>query len=409
MYHLLNKKLLLQCHIELEKNKARGIDGVGKEEYGDNLEEKIERLVESLKNKAYKPKASLRVRIPKENGKTRPLGIASYEDKIVQLALKKILEAVYEPRMLDCMYGFRAGRGCHDALKALNLSLEKGRTNWVYDADVKGYFDNLSHEWIRKTVGVHISDPNMLRLIERFLKAGIMENGVYSDSETGTIQGGNISPIIANIYMHYMLALWFYKVVKPNCKGNCSITIYADDFVACFQHKEDIEKFDMLIKERLKQFGLELEPEKTRMLQFGKYAEENAKRNGRKPETFNFLGFTHYCSKSNGGWFRVKRKTSRKKYRLKVKTFEAWLIKNRTIPLKQLMKQVNIKLVGHYKYYGITDNIKMLRRFLNEVEKMLYKWLNRRSQRNSYNFNKFKQMLTYYPLAKPKIYISIYD
>ncbi|NLO09001.1 MAG: group II intron reverse transcriptase/maturase [Clostridiales bacterium] len=409
IYHMMNEELLLECHKELSKKKAVGIDGISKEEYSENLEKNLKALVKKLVTKSYKPSPVKRVQIPKDNGKTRPLGIAIYEDKIVQLALKKIIEAIYEPRFLECMYGFRPSISCHDAVKKLNYLIENQRTNWIYDADIKGYFDNLSHEWIMKTLGVHIGDTNIMRLVNRFLKAGIIEDGVYEDTDDGAIQGGNLSPLIANIYMHYMLTLWFYKVVKPQCKGQCDLVVYADDFVVCFQYKEDILKFNDMVNKRMEMFGLELEPTKTRMLEFGKYANENqGKRNKRKAETFDFLGFTHYCSKSQKGWFRVKRKTSKKKFRAKVKNFKEWLIKARTLPLKTLMEKVNLKLLGHYRYYGITDNSKMIRRFYNEVEKLLYKWLNRRSQRNSYNFEKFRMMLKLYPLLKPKIYVSVY-
>lgn len=207
-----------------------------------------------------------------------------------------------------------------------------------------------------------------------------------------------------------MLALWFERAVKPTCEGNCSLTIYADDFVACFQYKNEAEMFHRLLKERLKLFRLELEPNKTRLIEFGRFAETNChRRNKSKPGTFDFLGFTHYCSKSQRGWFRVKRKTSKKKFKIKVSNFKKWIIENRTLPLKEIFEKVNLKLRGHYHYYGITDNTKMIRRFYFEVEKLLYKWLNRRSQRNSYNFDKFRMMLSYYPLEQPKIFVNIYD
>lgn len=410
LYHLLNKELLFQCHKELDKNKAVGIDGISKKMYGENLNENLDNLVERLKKKSYKPQPSLRIQIPKDNGKTRPLGIAVYEDKIVQLALKKIVEAIYEPRFLDCMYGFRPNRSCHDAIKSLNTDIERQQTNWILDADIKGFFDHLDHEWIMKVIGVHIKDPNINKLINKFLKAGIMENNVYHDTDEGVAQGSNLSPVIANIYMHYMLALWFERAVKPMCEGNCSLTIYADDFVACFQYKNEAEMFHRLLKERLKLFRLELEPNKTRLIEFGRFAETNChRRNKSKPGTFDFLGFTHYCSKSQRGWFRVKRKTSKKKFKIKVSNFKKWIIENRTLPLKEIFEKVNLKLRGHYHYYGITDNTKMIRRFYFEVEKLLYKWLNRRSQRNSYNFDKFRMMLSYYPLEQPKVFVNIYD
>ena len=354
LYHLLNKELLFMCHKELDKNKAVGIDGVNKAMYEEKLDENLKNLVSRLKNKAYKPQASLRIQITKDNGKTRPLGIASYEDKLVQLALKKIIEAVYEPRFLECMYGFRPGRGCHDAVKALGKAIEQGKTNWVIEADIRGYFDHVSHEWMMRVLGVHIKDPNILRLVQKFLKAGIMENGVYKDTEEGTAQGSNLSPVISNVYMNYMLALWFYKTVKPSCMGSSSITIYADDFVCCFQRKSDAEKFYILLQERLKMFGLELEMSKTRLIEFGKYAEENRKEKGLgKPETFDFLGFTHYCSRSRGGWYRVKRKTSKRKFKAKIKSFKQWIIHNRVLKIKEIMKKVNEKLRGHYHYLWI--------------------------------------------------------
>lgn len=407
LYHMLNKELLMQCHKELDKNKAVGIDGVSKSMYHENLDKNIDDLVKRLKNKAYKPTPSKRIYIPKTDGRRRPLGIAVYEDKIVQLALKKIVEAVFEPRFLECMYGFRPGRGCHDALKNLSRNIGKSKINYIIDADIKGFFNNVSHEWMMKFVEVRIKDPNINHLIYKFLKAGIMENNVYEDTNSGTPQGSNLSPVLANICMHYTLTLWFSKVIIPKMKGQCFITVYADDYVCGFQHKWEAEEFYKLLVKRLNKFNLELEPSKSRMMEFGRFAERNAKDG--KPETFDFLGFTHYCSKSKSGWFRVKRKTSSKKFKAKVNDFKEWIKQNRTMKLKELMPKVNVKLRGHYQYYGITDNTKMLKRYHYEVEKLLYKWLNRRSQRNSYNFEQFKMMLKYYPLVQPRIYVNIYE
>jgi len=268
LYHLLNKELLMQCHKELNGKKAVGIDGISKAQYTENLDENLDNLVLRLKNKSYKPMPSKRVHIPKGNGGKRPLGIAVYEDKIVQLALKKIVEAVFEPRFLNCMYGFRPNRGCHDALRALNSS--------------------VPHEWMMKFIEVRIEDPNINRLIFKYLKAGIMENGVYEPTEEGTAQGSNLSPILANIYMHYVLRLWFYKVIIPQFKGQCFITVYADDYVCCFQYKWEAEKFYKMLKERLRKFNLELELSKSRLIEFGRFAESNRKKRGEgKPETFS--------------------------------------------------------------------------------------------------------------------------
>ena len=410
LYHLLNKELLMECHRVLDGKKAIGIDGVSKADYEKNLEENIDSLVTRLKNKAYRPMPSLRKYIPKGNGKVRPLGIACYEDKIVQLALKKIVEAVYEPKFLDCMYGFRPQRGCHDALKSLNRNIERGKVNYVLDADIKGFFNHVNHEWMMKIVEVHIKDPNINRLILKYLKAGIMEEGVYEDTKEGTAQGSNVSPVLSNMYMHYALTLWFHKVVKPQFKGECYITVYADDFVCCFQYKWESERFLEMLKQRLKKFNLELEQTKTRLIEFGRFAKiDRMKRKEGKPETFDFLGFTHYCSESRNGKFRVKRRTCRKKFTAKVRDFKEWIKKNRTLKVTVLIDKINTKLIGHYRYYGITDNGRMIRQFQHEIKMLLYLWLNRRGQRKSYTWGRFDRFMKYHPLVKPKIYVSIFD
>lgn len=383
--HLINKEMLENCHREMDKNKAAGIDGVSKEMYGENLDENLERLVKALKHKTYRPQPVKRVHIPKDNGKTRPLGIAVYEDKLVQQALKKILEAVFEPRFRDCMYGFRPGRSCHDALKSLNAIIQKGSTSYILDADIEGFFNHIDHELLIKFVEVRMKDPNIIRLIRRLLRAGITENGEHKITEEGAEQGSGCSPILANIYMHYVLVLWFYKVVKPQFKGFCEIVVYADDFVCCFQYKNEAEQFYEMIKERFGRCGLKLEESKSRLLEFGRFAEANRIRRGEgKPETFDFLGFTHYCSKSRKGYFRVKRKTSKKKFRGKLKLFTDWVKQNRILRKKELIDKLNVKLAGYYRYYGITDNFKTMDRFWRKVVRAIFIWLNRRSQRKSY-------------------------
>jgi group II intron reverse transcriptase/maturase len=407
IYHLLNKELLLQCHKELSKNKATGIDGMTKAEYEKDLDRNIQDLLKRLKNKSYKPLPTLRTYIPKSNGKQRPLGISCYEDKIVQLALKKLMEAIYEPRFLDAMYGFRPKRGCHDALKALNWAIESNYTNWVLDADIRGFFDHIDQELLMKCIEIRVKDPNILWLVKKFLKAGLMEHNVYQATDEGVAQGSNLSPLLANIYMNYMLVLWFYQEVKASMKGQALLIVYADDFVCGFQNKWEAERFHQLLKDRLARFGLELEESKSRLIEFGRFAVDNAKPS--KPETFDFLGFTHYCSKSQKGYFRVKRKTSKKKYHEKVRNFKVWMKANRTLPLKELMKTVKAKLIGHYNYYGITDNYPKTKQYFYEVQRQLLKWLNRRSQRCSYTIQGFNDMLKYYPLPTPSIRVNIYE
>ena len=410
LYHLINEELLRECHREMDGNKATGVDQVTKAEYEANLGGNIRNLVERLKRKNYKPQPSLRVYIPKVNGKMRPLGMAAYEDKLVQDALSRVLNAVFEPKFRSTMFGYRPNLGCHDALKEVTRLIENGRTNFVVEADIKGYFNNMEHERILELIRFRISDPNILWLVKKTLTAGVVEEGKWQPTVKGTEQGNLASPIIANIYMHYGLALWFDKVYKKECRGECGLVIYADDFVATFQYKEEAQRFLKAVEERFASMGLELEPTKTRLMEFGRFAETNRKSKGQgKPETFDFLGFTHHCSKSNKtGKFRVKRKTVAKKFRLKIKEMNMWLKSNRHLRLKDLFLKLNQKLRGHFQYYGITDNSPSIGRFAQETTHLLFKWLNRRSQKRSYTWEGFGQLLKIFPLAKPKIYVSVY-
>ena len=410
LYHLINEELLRECHKELDGNKATGVDNVTKAEYEVNLDENLKDLVHRLKYKSYKPQPSLRVFIPKINGKLRPLGMAAYEDKLVQSALGRILMAVYEPKFRDNMYGYRPNLGCHDAIKELNRLIEKCKTNFVFEADVKGFFNNMKHEVILDLIKFRITDPNILWLIKKTLTAGVMEDGKWQPTISGSEQGNLASPVIANIYMHYALALWFDTVFKKECKGECGLVIYADDFVATFQYKWEATKFHAAIQERFAKFGLELEPTKTKLLEFGRFADQNRKERGEgKPETFDFLGFTHSCSKSHkNGWFNVKRRTANKKQRMKLKEMNLWLKQNRTLRVRDLISALNRKLRGHYQYYGITGNVDCTADFLFHTQKLLFKWLNRRSQRKSYSWDGFNELLKVFPLAKPRVYFNLY-
>lgn len=406
--HLINKEMLKRCHEKMDGKKAVGIDRVTKEEYGQKLEENLDRLEERLKKKAYKPKPARKVEIPKENGKTRPLSIYCYEDKLVQAALKEILEAVFEPCFYDEMMGFRPGRSCHQALQKLNVMLMRNKTSYVLDADIKSFFNHLDHEWIIKFIESKIKDPNILRLVKRTLKAGVMEDYQYNATEEGSGQGSGCSPVIANIYMHYVLLWWFKEKVKPLMKGYCDLVIYADDFVVCVQYKKDAERFYEMLKRRMRHFGLSMEEEKSRLIEFGRYAQEKAQRRGGKPATFDFLGFTHYCSKSRNGKFRVKRKTSKKKFRKKCKEMNLLIKGMRHNKVRFIIKKLNQILTGYYHYYGITDNIRSIHGFYERIKGILFYWLNRRSQRRSYTWEGYIEMLKCYPLAKPKIYVSIH-
>lgn len=410
LYHLINKELLIKCHKELDGKKATGVDRVTKQMYQANLEENIDNLVKRLKNKGYKPTPSLRVYIPKGNGKLRPLGISSYEDKIVQLALKKVLEPIFEAKFKDNMYGFRPNNGCHNAIKFVQNTIHKGKINYIVDADIKGFFDHVNHDWLLEMLKLNISDTNILNLINKYLKAGILDKGEYFETDEGTAQGNIISPLLANIYMHYVLVQWYNVVVKPNSKGETFLVVYADDFITGFQYEWEAKAYYEALKLRMAKFGLSLEESKSRLIEFGRFARQNrAKKGLGKPETFNFLGFTFYCGKTRDGRFSVQLKTNSKKFRQKLKDLKIWLYDNRTMRLKELIKMLNKKLIGHYQYYGVSSNSRMTANYLHRAKQLLFKVLNRRSSRKSYLWDTFLEMLKTYPLAKPKVYFSLYS
>ncbi len=410
LFHLVNVELLRSCFLKLRKDAAAGIDQVTKTEYGTNLEENLTELVGRLHRMAYIPQPVRRVFIPKPGSKKqRPLGIPALEDKLVQAGLTRILTAIYESDFIDDSYGFRPNRGCHDALRALSLTVENGPVNHIVDADIKGFFDNVDHEWMKRFLEHRIADNRVVRYIVRFLKAGVMNEGVIEESDTGTPQGGIISPILANIYLHYSLDLWFCKVFQKTCSGYSKLIRYADDFVVCFQQETDAKRFHKELEERLAKFGLEVSPEKTKVIEFGPLAATKAERRGNKPDSFDFLGFTHYCSRTRDGRrFRMKRTTSRKKFSAAIRKFKDWLKENRTLPTPDLMVKVSVRLQGHYAYYGVTDNSSGITRYAYEARNLLFKWLNRRGNRGRMNWKKFNRLLERFPLPKPQIRVSMW-
>jgi len=410
LFHLMNVEMLRECFRQLRKDAAAGIDKVTRKEYGANLEKNLTALVEKLHRMSYIPLPVRRVYIPKPgSSKERPLGIPALEDKLVQAGLARILSAIYEQDFIDDSYGFRPGRGCHDALRALSDEVEGGRIHYIVDADIKGFFDNVDHEWLMKFLGHRIVDKRVLRYVKRVLKAGIMEEGAVSASDKGTPQGGIVSPILANIYLHYSLDLWFTRVFQKGCYGQSRMIRYADDFVVCFQREVDATRFRHELDERLFRFGLEISPEKTKTIEFGSFAEAKAKKRGGKAATFDFLGFTHYCSRSrNGRHFRMKRVTSHKKFTAKIRMFRDWLKASRTLPTDELMEKVASKLRGHFAYYGVTDNSRGISRFAYEIRCLLFKWLNRRGKRGCMNWEKFNLFLKKFPLPRPRIMVNLF-
>jgi len=319
-----------------------------------------------------------------------------------------ILNEVYEPIFLNVSYGFRQGKSCHDALRALNDIIATEKVSYIVDADIKGFFDNVDHEWIMRMLEHRISDTNLLRLIKRFLIAGIMEQGEWEESDKGTPQGGLISPILANVYLHYALDLWFEKAVKRECRGEAYFIRYADDFVCCFQYRDDAEMFYANLKARLAKFKLEIAGEKSKIIEFGRFAEENLAKKGDKPDTFDFLGFTHYCGKSQNGKFRVKRTTSKGKLKSKLKKIKGWMRENINKPVVELIKELNVKLDGHYNYFGITDNTCGIKKYAYVVRRALVRHINRRRQGKPCNFLVFERLMVNYPIRPPSIRVSIF-
>ena len=412
LYHLMDMELLRGCFERLRGDAAAGIDGKTKAQYAENLEENLAELVTRLHRMAYIPQPVRRVYIPKPgSAKQRPLGIPALEDKLVQAGMTRILEQIYEQDFIDDSYGFRPERSCHDALRALSETVESGRSEWIVEADIKGFFDNVDHDWLMAFLEHRIGDKRVYRMVKRFLKSGVMEEGKRYASDEGVPQGGSISPILSNIYLHYALDLWFEKGFRKTCKGKARLIRYADDFVACFAAQSDAERFRRELTSRLAKFGLEVEPTKTKVLAFGPHAAARAKREGKsKPETFDFLGFTHYCSRTRDGKrFRMKRVTARKKLRAKLAAFTQWLKDNRAkMSTRELWEKVRAKLRGHYAYYGVTDNSPGICRFYREAKRLLFKWLNRRSQRRSMTWEKFNLMDNRFPLPRPRIRVSLF-
>jgi len=398
LFHLMNKAFLLECFLQLNGKAASGIDNISKEKYARNLDANLDDLVKRLHQMSYQPQPVLRVYIPKPGStKQRPIGIPTLEDKLVQAGLVKILQAIYEQDFISDSYGFRPVRNCHDALRALSKTVANKPIHYIAEADIKGFFDNVDQEQLMAFVSHRIADNRILRYIKRFLKAGISEDGLHKASERGTPQGGVISPLLANIYLHYTLDLWFEKRIKRQCQGYARLIRYADDYVVCFERASDAKYFMEEMEVRLNQFHLEVAPEKTKLFEFGLFAQSKARSRGERTTTFDFLGFTHYCSTDRYG----------KRFTAKLVGYKEWLRANRTRPTLEILKTTAAKLRGHYGYYGVTDNSKKINSFFYEVKKTLFKWLNRRGKRGCYTWEKFELLLARYPLPEPRIKVTL--
>ena len=395
-----NEETLMTEHRKQNRKKAVGVDGVSKDKYDENAEENIRELVKRMKKFQYKPLHVKRVYIPKANGKKRPLGLPSYEDKLVQGVMAGILNDVYEPRFLDCSYGFRENRNSHQVVRYINQSIMCRKVNYVLEADIKGFFDNVDHDWLMKFLEHDIADKNFLRYIKRFLIGGIMEGTELKESDRGTPQGGLISPVLANVYLHYVLDLWFEKGIKPRLKGEAYYVRYADDFLIMFQYENEARKVMQVLIPRLGKFGLEVAEEKTRILPIGRFK-------GTK-EDFDFLGFTFYNTKTRTGKYRVGVRTSKKKLKAKKQAAKAWLKTRLTKPVADTMKTLAAVIRGHCNYYGVNGNYHAIQNFWKYLKYATYRMLNRRDQKGKFRYEKYLRVWNYY-IAEPHLTKDIWD
>ena len=382
LLHHITPELLLSSYEALRPKASPGIDGVTWQTYGENLENNLRDLHERMHSGRYRAKPSKRAWIPKADGRRRPLGIAALEDKVVQQATKTVLEQIYEEDFLGFSYGFRPGRSQHDALDALWVGLTQRKIGWVLDADIRGFFDTINHAWMKRFIEHRIADRRIQRLIAKWLRAGVSDDGKWERTTEGTRQGAVISPLLANVYLHYVFDLWANHWRKTQAQGDVIIVRYCDDFVVGFQHKTEAERFLRELQERLHTFELELNPDKTRLIEFGRFAASNREQRGQgKPETFDFLGFTHCCSKTRHGWFTLKRYSIAKRFRLRLRDIKEQLRKRMHLPLHTQGRWLRAVVQGWYNYHAVPGNIDRLEQFRIQVTRIWLRTLRRRSQK----------------------------
>jgi RNA-directed DNA polymerase len=400
---LIDEAHLRSSFRQLKAGKAPGMDGITKEDYSKVMDKRIPELVQEMKAFRYRPSAVRRVYIPKADGTKRPLGIPTLESKLIQLAMRRILDAVYEPMFVDTSYGFRPGRSAHDALRRIHRMIRQGRTHYIVEADIQSFFDQVDHKKLVELLEKKIADRGMIRYIVRFLKSGVMEDGRHLKTEEGTPQGGVISPLLANVFLHYVLDDWFYGEYRKNVKGQSELIRYADDFIAGFETKEEAEDYLRALTERLNAYGLKLHEAKTRIVPFSPRKFQG------NSGVFEFLGFLHYVGYTRDKIACLKRRTSSKKMRMMIRRVGEWLKENRSrCKLPDIHKHLSSVLRGHFNYYGVNDNIRSMESYLYFVKRLFFKWINRRSQKKSMTWGQFGRYLQRYPLPRPRISVNLY-
>lgn len=404
LLHHVSVDRLREAYRAIRPGAAPGVDGVTWRDYGQDLEARLLGLHARVQRGAFRAMPARRVFIPKADGRLRPLGVTALEDKIVQRALVEVLSAVYEQDFLGFSYGFRPGRSPHDALDALSVAITRRKVSWVLDADISSFFTSLDRGWLERFLEYRIADRRVLRLIQKWLNAGVIEDGEWSNAESGTVQGASISPLLANVYLHYVFDLWAEQWRRRNAHGDVIVVRFADDYVTGFQYRDDAERFLADLRGRFARFGLELHPEKTRLIEFGRFAaHDRAGRGERKPETFEFLGFTHICATDRHGRFKLKRVTSKKKMRAKLKSVKTEMRRRMHLPIPDQGAWLARVLAGHYRYYAVPDNSQALGQFRNEVVRHWRTTLGRRSQKGYVTWDRMGRLTDRW-LPRPRIH-----
>lgn len=404
--HLIDMAALHRSYDRLRSSAAVGVDGVDKASYGRTLEANLKDLHQRLRERRYRHQPIRRVNIPKPDGRTRPLGVSALEDKIVQGAIREVLEAIYEQDFLDCSHGFRPRRGAHDAIRALGELAYTGQVEWVLEADIQSFFDSMDHPMLMEILRQRVPDGSMLRLVGKCLKAGVLDGAELSTPEEGTPQGSILSPLLANIYLHHVLDTWFEGEVAPRMRGRAHLVRYADDFVICFDRKDDAERVQAVLGKRMEKYGLKLHPEKTRLVRM-----ERPDRNqpsGKGPDTFDFLGFTAHWRRSVGGHWYLAFKTAGKRLRKAMTAITEYCRRQRHASVREQHRGLQRRLTGWFRYFGINGNNRSLDKLRRHTERVWHKWLNRRSQRNRLNWARYGDMLTAYPLPPVRVYTQIW-
>jgi RNA-directed DNA polymerase len=405
--HLIDMPALERAYRRQRADAAVGIDGVTKEQYGQALEVNLQDLHARLKAKRYRHQPIRRAHIPKAQGKTRPIGISAFEDKVVQDAVREVLEAIYEQDFLGCSYGFRPGRSAHDAVRTLEQSVHRGEVRWIFEADIVSFFDSLDRTELKKMLEVRVADGSLLRLIGKCLHVGVLDGGAVVEPELGTVQGSVLSPLLGNIYLHYVLDRWFATEVKPRLRGKTTLLRYCDDFIIGFEREDDARRVRVVLEKRLGRFGLTLHPDKTRLVPF--WRPPMTQQRGQGPATFDFLGFTFYWRRTRIGHWRMGCKTRRASLRRAKQAIYDWCRRHRHQPVEAQHAALSRRLRGHFNYFGVNGNFQSLLQLVGATKRAWYKWLCRRSQRKRLTWERFTDFLRQRPLPRPRITVRIWS